>query len=494
MIWCKLKQALRCITVQPLENIPSPLTGKQESLTPDMMQSKTFTPSRGSQLLRRCLWAGVYGVATIVSGGLAFALTVIGPTLGSPPAPQTDGSSQESIAKRMAQGAIPYHLSRPVNVLVMGIDRVEGAEPGSPESFSGRSDTFLLLHLDPQAQSLQMLSVPRDTQVDIPNYGLTKINHANWFGGPKLVQQVVATNFNQLPLDRYARINTDVFREIVDTIGGLEVYVPEAMDYVDQTQGLYINLPQGWQHLDGNQAEQFARFRHDAYGDIGRVQRQQVLLQSLQKKLASPAVLPKIPQLLSLMQTYVDTNLTPEELLAIVGFGLQLTPEQTQMVMLPGRASNPGEFLASYWLMDPEARDRILQDQFSQPSLLASAGIDTVSDSGQRQLRIALQNASNEPNLAQAMANHLGDLGFFDVYVIEDWPTAITTTQIIAQQGDLDAARHLQTQLQLGTLDASSTGAIESDVTLRLGQDSITLINPTSDNSRSFVSGTSLEN
>jgi hypothetical protein len=227
------------------------------------------------------------------------------------------------------------------------------------------------------------------------------------------------------------------------------------------------------QLLNGDQAEQFARFRHDEYGDIGRVQRQQILLQALRQKLANPSIIPKIPQLMTLVQNYVDTNLSSEELLAILGFALDLDGEQIRMVMLPGRASTPGEFVASYWLPDVEAQNRILAEQFNQASLLADANIDTLSDMLNRQPRIAIQNASGQPDQARHMADYLISLGFADVYVVEDWSGVLTTTHIIAQRGDRDAVVALINQLQFGEIEATSTGAIESDITLRLGQDSI---------------------
>jgi LCP family protein required for cell wall assembly len=330
-----------------------------------------------------------------------------------------------------------------------------------------------VVRFNPEKDQVNILSIPRDTRVEIPNYGFTKINHANWFGGPKLVQSVVTHNFNNLELDRYLRIDTGIFREVIDAIGGLEVNVPKAMQYDDYTQQLHIDLQPGLQTLNGDQAEQFARFRHDEYGDIGRVQRQQMLLKALRQKLSSPAVITKVPQLLDLMERYVDTNLSTEELFALIGFTLHLNSDQMSLVMLPGRASEPGEFGASYWLPDLEAQDQILVEQFNQSPLVANADIHSRSDIADRQPRIAIQNASGAPQQAQLMADYLVDQGFGDVYVIEDWPSTVSQTRIIAQRGDRKSAQMLKDRFNLGAVESSSTGAIESDITIRLGQDSI---------------------
>ena len=429
-------------------------------------------PQKVKHWLHRFSWGCVYLSLAIVSGSLGVAGSfLLSNPFGSEPSVQT--SAIESFSLRLTQGVIPYTLSRPVNIVVMGIDGVEGTEPGSPDSFSGRSDTLLVVRFNPEKDQVNILSIPRDTRVEIPNYGFTKINHANWFGGPKLVQSVVTHNFNNLELDRYLRIDTGIFREVIDAIGGLEVNVPKAMQYDDYTQQLHIDLQPGLQTLNGDQAEQFARFRHDEYGDIGRVQRQQMLLKALRQKLSSPAVITKVPQLLDLMERYVDTNLSTEELFALIGFTLHLNSDQMSLVMLPGRASEPGEFGASYWLPDLEAQDQILVEQFNQSPLVANADIHSRSDIADRQPRIAIQNASGAPQQAQLMADYLVDQGFGDVYVIEDWPSTVSQTRIIAQRGDRKSAQMLKDRFNLGAVESSSTGAIESDITIRLGQDSI---------------------
>jgi LCP family protein required for cell wall assembly len=362
---------------------------------------------------------------------------------------------------------VGYRLTRPVNVLVMGIDEVPDAEEGSDEALEGRSDTMLLVRLDPTSETVSLLSIPRDTRVFIPDWGTTKINHANMVGGPELAAQVVSGTANGITIDRYIRVSTGAFRELIDLVGGVEVYVPERMYYTDRTQDLYIDLEPGLQVLDGEQAEGFARFRYDEYGDVGRVQRQQQLLQALRDRFMSPAVIPKIPEAIELFQTYIDTNLTLEEMLALVNFGLNLEQDQLRMVMLPGRFSGETEFEASYWIMDPIGRDQIMQDYFD-----VGAG-RTVADSPRsfNRLRIAIQNASDDPDTARDLANYLQEQGFRNVYFTEDWPAAQEQTQIIVQRGALEAAEQLEVILGVGRVVAASTGDLGSDLTIRVGTD-----------------------
>jgi polyisoprenyl-teichoic acid--peptidoglycan teichoic acid transferase len=259
-------------------------------------------------------------------------------------------------------------LSRPYQVLIMGVDRVPDAAPNSPESFNGRSDTVMLARFDPKTRSLKLLSIPRDTQVQIPQYGLEKINAANVFGGSNLAISTVRENFGNVQIDRYVRIDTSGLVALIDALGGVEVNVPKRLRYEDKTQKLSINLQPGLQTLNGKQAEGFARFRNDEEGDIGRIRRQQILLKAIEKKITDPWLVIRLPQLVGMMQRYVDTNLNPDEITALATFSLTLKPNSVKTLTLPGRPSADYEFNTSYWIVDPEDVARIVGGNFQTGS------------------------------------------------------------------------------------------------------------------------------
>jgi polyisoprenyl-teichoic acid--peptidoglycan teichoic acid transferase len=366
-----------------------------------------------------------------------------------------------------------YRLSRPVNILILGIDRVPKATANSPKIFEGRSDTILLLHLDPRDKSISLLSVPRDTQVEVPGIPFRKISEANPRGGAALATRLVSSMLNNTRIERYVRVSSSAFRELVDLLGGVEVFVPRAMSYTDTAQKLKINLAQGWQTLNGEQAEQFARFRNDGLGDIGRIQRQQSLIQAIRNRLASPSVFVRLPQIVRLMQKYVDTNLNYEEILTLANFGLQLERDTFKMVMLPGSSSSKQGDLRSYWILDTVAVDRIIT-QYLNPGVpdFAQGRLRNPSESvSPKSLKIAVQNASSKPTTAKTVAEFLRKQGFFNVSVVQDSPQKERQSQIIVQQGDLEAANQLQKALGSGKIEASSTGEINSDLTLRVGED-----------------------
>jgi LCP family protein required for cell wall assembly len=366
-----------------------------------------------------------------------------------------------------------YRLSRPVNILILGIDRVPEAAANGPKIFEGRSDTILLLHLDPRDKSISLLSVPRDTQVEVPGIPFSKISEANARGGAALATRLVSSMLNNTRIERYVRVSSNAFRELVDLLGGVEVFVPRAMSYTDTAQKLKINLAQGWQTLNGEQAEQFARFRNDGLGDIGRIQRQQSLIQAIRNRLASPSVFVRLPQIVRLMQKYVDTNLNYEEILTLANFGLQLEQDTFKMVMLPGSSSSEQGDLRSYWILDAVGVDRIITQYLNLgvPDFEQGRSRNPSESVLPKNLKIAVQNASSKPTTAKTVAEFLRKKGFFNISVVQDSPLKQRQSQIIVQQGDLEAANQLQKALGSGKIEASSTGEINSDLTLRVGED-----------------------
>ncbi|PSB02230.1 LCP family protein [Merismopedia glauca] len=437
--------------------------GKQTGLSQKPMSGKWL-----KSVAWWCFWSSAFaltGTVSLLSGVIAGLFAPL-------PASVVNLPPAKAKIPVIADYHSQYSLARPVNLLVMGIDRVPEAVENSPQVFEGRSDTMVLLRLNPGEKNVKMLSIPRDTRVEFPGLKLAKINQANVDGGVVLAARVVSDTLNGVPIDRYLRISTGAFRELVDKLGGVRVFVPKRMQYEDRTQKLFIDLQPGWQILNGDQAEQFARFRQDEYGDVGRVQRQQALIKALREKLQEPSTIAHIPDLIGVMQKYIDTNLTPPEIFALIGFGLQLKSEQYQMVLLPGRFSLPDEYTASYWIMNPEAKDRIVQQYFSQP------GTNLVSNNTRppTRLSIAIQNASGEAKLPQSLITTLRNKGFRNVRTIKDWSEPIAKTEIIAEQGDTRGAIAVQRVLGFGQVEAASTGELQSDLTIRLGQDGIAAI------------------
>ncbi|MCG5056674.1 MAG: LCP family protein [Limnoraphis sp. WC205] len=422
----------------------------------------TFPPSSASESTspRRMSWGVVIVLAALLSAILGAITAAFLPTEENTPDPASN------VLNEFWRDRFGYKLTRPVNILVMGIDRTEDTEANSLESFQGRSDTILLVQFDPKTSSISSLSIPRDTEVEIPGFGRGKINEANYWGGTELARKTVYNTLNQIPIHRYVRVSSGAFKELVDLLGGVDVLIPHPMSYIDNTQQLKIDLSPGWQTINGEQADQFARYRSDAYGDIGRIQRQQALIEAIQKRLQNPNILPRLPQIIRVMQKYIDTDLSFNEILSLVNFGLNLESQQFKMVTLPGRSSTAEETYSSYWVIDEIGRDRILAEYFQQD-------LDTQleSESLPLDLKIAIQNASGNSLAAEKIADTLANQGYYNVYIVPDWPNKQRQTQIIVQRGNLSSAEALKNKLGWGEIEASSTGEIGSDFTLRIGSD-----------------------
>ncbi len=241
-------------------------------------------------------------------------------------------------------------LSERMTVLVMGVDS-NGRET---ERITGtRSDTMILVSLDPATRKVGMVSVPRDSRVHIcGNHGLDKINAAHAFGGAPLAVQTISENFS-VPIDHYVVVDTQALKELCQLLGPVEVLVEKEMKYHDWAAHLHIDLKPGLQVLNPEQVEQYVRFRHDPRGDIGRIERQQWFFRSAGKKLKDPQFLLRLPELIRLAHEYVQTDLSLEDMARLATFAKDIRPEDVITATVPGTP----EMIAggSYWIPDLDA-------------------------------------------------------------------------------------------------------------------------------------------
>ena len=237
------------------------------------------------------------------------------------------------------------------------------------------------------------------------------------------------------------------------------------MKYQDDSQHLYINLKAGRQTLDGDQVLQFLRFRYDENGDIGRVQRQQTMMRAVIEQTLNPATISRLPKILSVIQSHVDTNLSVEELVALVGYGSQTSRSDVQMLMLPGNFSSPAEYSLSYWLPNYARIDEMVEQYFG---LEAAQIMEAASPS---YLRVAFQDSTGDEVAIQSLIDTLYDSGYRNVIVSHELNEVLPETRIVAQRGDRASASMLQQFLRVGEVRVESTGSLDSDITIQLGED-----------------------
>ncbi|MEH1826995.1 MAG: LCP family protein [Nostoc sp.] len=425
-------------------------------------------------------WVGMSGIAMV--SATAGALLAV--SLTSTPLQQAQLSPKDEAAfdgDRISGGVLRFsELTRPVNLLVMGMSVLPPDIQNPPQetknlkylpqvnSFDGLSDVMLLVKFDPETKKINMLSIPRDTRTQIEGYGVKKINAANVDGGPALTARTVSNLLGGAGIDRYIRINVLGVAKLIDALGGVTVYVPKNMKYQDDSQHLYINLKAGKQHLNGDQALQLLRFRHDELGDIGRIQRQQMVIRALMDQTLNPATVAQLPKVLDVVKEHIDTNLTVEELVALMGFGVRTNRSNMQMLMLPGRFSEKGEFDASYWLPNKDGIAKLMAQHFGLESEQQQLG----TTASPRSLRIAIQDSTggDRSNL-QPLITALEKSGYRNIYIAKAWGEPLEVTHVVAQQGDGDSAESIRNTLGFGEVRVESTGNLGSDISIQVGQD-----------------------
>lgn len=234
------------------------------------------------------------------------------------------------------------------NILLMGID----VASNESNPFKGnRSDTMLLISIAPYGKNINVISIPRDSKVYIPGKNKAdKINHAFAFGGAKLAVKTVEEAFG-VKINNYLAISNAGVIKMIDTLGGLPIYIEKNMKYDDYSANLHINLKQGEHILTGKQTEGYLRFRHDSFGDIGRIRRQQWFFNALIARLKDPTVIVKLPELLKIMPQYIQTDLSGYDLAKYLGMAKNVDTSTIQIATIPGAPSTKG--VISYWIVDP---------------------------------------------------------------------------------------------------------------------------------------------
>ena len=191
------------------------------------------------------------------------------------------------------------------NILLIGSD-ARGKE-------KSRADTIMVAHYHPDKKTFKLTSIMRDTYVDIPGNGKNKINSAFAIGGPELLRQTIKENFD-LDLQYYTIVDFQGFVQLIDVAfpDGVKVNVEKKM-----SEGIDVTLKPGVQKLDGTHLLGYVRFRQDAIGDFGRVERQQETMQTIASELTRLQTIPKLPKLIGVVTPFVNTNLTATDMMSI---------------------------------------------------------------------------------------------------------------------------------------------------------------------------------
>ncbi len=452
---------------------------KSSKPNPPMVRRQSAKKQRKIPFL---FWLGLGGIGALSAAAGAFLAVSLTSaplqqrTLSAVDAAFFNQNGKEAFSRSLLQ--VP-EVSKPVNILLLGIktnlsdvkssdgkDRKKTGYDAEVDSLDGLSDTIMLLRFDPQTKRTIVLGIPRDTKIERGEHGVEKINAVDHESGPAAAAKEVSKVLGGVAIDRYIRVNNMGVAKLVDELGGVTVTVPKDIKYQDDSQHFYINLKAGKQHLDGLKLLGLLRYRHDANGDIGRMQRQQMVFKALLEQSLNPMTMARLPQLFGVLQSHIDTNLTVEEFLALGGFSMQNGKSKMQMLMMPGDYNGDGKHGTSYWLPDESGIQNMMARYFDR-------GTVTLEESKAENLRINIQDTSHFPDATARLIKRLNKAGYQKVHldpapkIKED----LTTSQFIAQKGNPVVAEGLSQLLGFGEVKIENSGNLYSDVTIKLGRD-----------------------
>lgn len=245
-------------------------------------------------------WPWIVGILGLIVVGIGIYLFSIYSSFTSTLDEMHEPIDREKSDKRTEE--VVFDEKDPFSILLLGVDEREGDR--------GRSDTMVVLTVNPNDKSTKMVSIPRDTYTEIVGHGTTdKINHAYAFGGIEMSLASVE-NLLDIPVDYVVQVNMEGFKDIVDAVGGVDVDSPMAFD----------DFAAGNIHLTGDKALSYVRMRkQDPRGDFGRQDRQKQVIQGILSEGASVNSLLNYKDIFNALGNNVRTNMTFDEMVKVQG-------------------------------------------------------------------------------------------------------------------------------------------------------------------------------
>lgn len=344
-----------------------------------------------------------------------------------------------------------------LRVLVLGLDE-NWTLKDEMYTTASRSDTMLAVNVDLASHQVGVISIPRDLWVHIPKSGYAKINEAIADGGPLRSAKTVVDNLNFPSFDNYVVLRIDATKNLVDAIGGIDVNVEKSMDYDDSWGHLHIHLKKGMQHLNGEQAVGYVRFRHDPEGDFGRMRRQRQVIGDLVKRMKDPVVFTKLPSLIAVVQENVRTDLTYDKLFYLALALRNETPAMVHTTQLPVlEGFTDGQSVLFY--------DAVA----GRPVVQKYAVIGFGNEFDPSTVHVVVHNGSGQPGAASAMADYLRQRGFNVVSTGNAASFNNTKTKVTG--ADKLVAGEVAKQLPMKDADVETGEVNGGDIEIVIGRD-----------------------
>ena len=284
-----------------------------------------------------------------------------------------------------------------INILLLGIDH----RPDEPIEGS-RSDTIMVVSIDPPSKSVVMISVPRDLYVTIPGFYQQRINVAHAVGGPALVAQTIQANFG-IKIDNFARVDFSGFEQVVNAVGGVTIDVERPVkddEYPTEDYGtMRLFIPPGPILMDGRTALMYARSRHSE-SDFGRSKRQQRVLIALRERAMQMNIVSKVPTLLGIAQKAIATDLNAGEMVSLGRLGLEIERDRIRTLVVDENYADP--------ILGPNG------ENFLQPRRqdIQRAILRAFSEATGQTARVEVLNGSDRVGIARQIADQLARAGY----------------------------------------------------------------------------------
>jgi polyisoprenyl-teichoic acid--peptidoglycan teichoic acid transferase len=261
----------------------------------------------------------------------------------SPDASQVAQAAASSTPVGPAPTSVPTvalpPLPNTINIILLGSDHRN-------QDTDWRTDTMILVMLDPRSKQAGVINIPRDLWVNIPGRAPNRINTLDEFGGPPLVKQVVGSVLG-VPIDYYVRIDFSGFQKAIDTIGGITVDVDCTLRESN------IVFPAGKTQMDGATALLFSRLRKST-SIFDRMRRQSRVLWAVREKLLSADMFPRIPELWNVIRTTVQTDIPPQDMLSLASLANEIKPSDIRGLMIDYSMSRHATSSQGWWILLPD--------------------------------------------------------------------------------------------------------------------------------------------
>lgn len=404
--------------------------------------------------------------------------------------------ADSAVIAQLNDAGTPELVERPTEVAVShwnGQDRINilllGADLSAVDG-SSRTDTIMVVNIDPQTKSARILSIPRDVKVVIPGYGIDKINAAFALGdynnvqggGAGLMIRTIEANFG-IPIHAFVQIDFNGFVQMVDTVGGLYIDVPypilDSQYPAENFNYQRIHFSSGWQHMDGQEALIYARTRHQD-GDTSRSARQQQVLMAMRDQHLSADLIKQLPKLIADFGDTVRTDISITDAIKLAQLAMEIPNENIEQLTVTGAVHDDyGEngifYLRVDWLVMEDILSELVGYEVSAPG---AAYMDPDYSA-----RVLVINGTRNEGLAGRIGTVLEYNGFWQVSVdmAEDVDTH-ETSKIIDIEGNLGTSALVSELISVGQdaiiygddakALAQSDGYYGYDIIVILGDDS----------------------